>query len=354
MSPAGQPAAPGPLRSLRAGSLCTGYGGLDLSVLSVLPAALAWCADPDPHAAAVLAARFPDVPNLGDLTTAAWAAAAPVDLVTAGFPCQDISLAGRGAGIAGGTRSGLWAHITRVLRRLQPACVLVENVAALRSRGLDRVLADLTALGHDTHWACLAAGDVGLAHRRDRLFILSCRPGMAAVLSALAAAAAPGVTGIPAARPGGQGHRLLPTPDTGTSPNGHGRRGGRPGNGHQSGQSLDAVIRVLFRHGSTPAPAGPGWGPYAAAIARHEQSTGLPAPAPAEPGPGGRTRLSAAFAEWLMALPPGWVTAVPGIPRTGQLRLLGNGVAPPQGARAIGLLIQAAVSAAPAPARTAA
>ncbi|MGH3157241.1 MAG: DNA cytosine methyltransferase [Streptosporangiaceae bacterium] len=78
-------------RWLRVGSMCSGYGGLDLAVLSVLNARLAWCADPDPHASRVLAARFPRARNLGDLRAVDWATVPRVDLVTAGFPCQDIS-----------------------------------------------------------------------------------------------------------------------------------------------------------------------------------------------------------------------------------------------------------------------
>jgi DNA (cytosine-5)-methyltransferase 1 len=172
--------------------LCTGYGGLDLAVLAVLDAALAWCAETDRHAGAVLAARFPAVPNLGDLTAVDWAAVPPVDLVTAGFPCQDISTAGRGAGINEGTRSGLWTHIADAFGQLRPGYVLVENVAALRSRGLGRVLADLAALGYDTQWASLRASDIGAAHRRDRIFVLAHRP---AALPRLLAAACPGGRG---------------------------------------------------------------------------------------------------------------------------------------------------------------
>ena len=87
------------MSTCRIGSLCTGYGGLDLAVMEMLGAELAWCADNDPHVSAILAGRFP-VPNLGDITTAGWASVPAVDVVTAGFPCQDISYAGRGAGIA--------------------------------------------------------------------------------------------------------------------------------------------------------------------------------------------------------------------------------------------------------------
>ena len=143
--------------------------------------------------------------------------------------------------------------------------------------------------------------------------------------------------------------RLLPTPDTGTSPRGHGRRGGQPGNGHQSGKDLDAAARTLTAPGLAPATSRGvvAWGEYEPAIRRWEHVLGRPAPPPAEPGPGGRTRLSAAFAEWLMGIPH-LVTGVPGIPRTGQLRIIGNGVVPHQAAAALRLLAEiAAVPGAP-------
>jgi DNA (cytosine-5)-methyltransferase 1 len=149
--------------------------------------------------------------------------------------------------------------------------------------------------------------------------------------------------------------RLLPTPDTGCSPNGHGRRGGRPGNGHQSGHGLDAAATAL-----TPAPAAGAdrgtvaWGEYEPAIRRWEHVLGYPAPPPAEPGPSGRPRVSAAFAEWMMGIPK-LVTGVPGIPRTRQLKIIGNGVVPQQAAAALRLLIDAAaVPAAPGGTRAAA
>ena len=144
-----------------------------------------------------------------------------------------------------------------------------------------------------------------------------------------------------AAQEAGPG-RLLPTPDTGCSPNGHGRRGGRPGNGHQSGQGLDVAATALTapapRAGTNPAV----WAEYEPAIRRWESVLGWPAPPPAEPGPSGRPRLSAEFAEWMMGLAPGFVTGVPGIPRTRQLKIIGNGVVPQQAALALRLLIDAA------------
>jgi hypothetical protein len=86
---------------LRVGSLCTGYGGLDIAVQAVLGGRLAWYAETDRHACTVLAHHFPTVANLGDIRTVDWTTVAPVDIVTAGFPCQDISDAGKREGITG-------------------------------------------------------------------------------------------------------------------------------------------------------------------------------------------------------------------------------------------------------------
>jgi DNA (cytosine-5)-methyltransferase 1 len=163
----------GEAAGLTAGSLCTGYGGLDIAAAAVLGTRLAWVAEADRHASAVLARNWPDVPNLGDITALDWAAVPPVDLVTAGWPCQDISYSGTGAGIEKGTRSGLWHCIAGGLRHLRPPYVFLENVAALRTRGLGTVLGDLAALGYDTQWTSLRASDAGACHRRERLLILA-------------------------------------------------------------------------------------------------------------------------------------------------------------------------------------
>lgn len=170
---------PGSRRGPRIGSLCTGYGGLDLAVELVVGGALVWYAETDPHARTVLAARWPGVPNLGDIRTIDWAAVsevAPVDVLTAGFPCQDISNAGKRAGITG-EHSSLWTAVADAVRALHPPVVFVENVAALLRRGFDRVQSDLAQVGYDTRWLCLRASDVGAAHRRDRLFLLAAPSG---------------------------------------------------------------------------------------------------------------------------------------------------------------------------------
>ncbi len=156
----------------RIGSLCTGYGGLDMAVELVLGGQLAWYAETDRHARTVLQHHWPGVPNLGDIRTVDWTRVEPVDILTAGFPCQDISNAGKRAGITG-IHSSLWTSVADAVRALRPPLVYVENVAALLRRGFGIVHADLAALGYDTSWLCLRASDIGAAHRRDRLFLLA-------------------------------------------------------------------------------------------------------------------------------------------------------------------------------------
>ncbi len=91
----------------------------------------------------------------------------PIDVITAGFPCQDISTAGKGAGIEG-ERSGLWSEIARLAGELRPRYIILENVSALLSRGLDKVLGDLAEIGYDAEWHCIPASHLGAPHRRDR------------------------------------------------------------------------------------------------------------------------------------------------------------------------------------------
>ena len=99
-----------------------------------------------------------------------------VDVVSGGFPCQDISVAGKGAGISG-ERSGLWREMRRIICDVQPKWVFVENSTVLTSRGLGTVLGDLAALGYDAEWTVLSAEEVGAPHRRARIWILAKQNG---------------------------------------------------------------------------------------------------------------------------------------------------------------------------------
>ena len=132
----------------------------------------------EPYAQAVLVARqndgsLPPFPIWDDVRTfdgRPWAGA--VDIVAGGFPCQDISVAGKGAGIEG-ARSGMWSHMARIVGEIRPQYVFVENSPALLTRGLGIVLGDLAALGYDCRWTVLGAANVGAPHQRDRLWILA-------------------------------------------------------------------------------------------------------------------------------------------------------------------------------------
>jgi DNA (cytosine-5)-methyltransferase 1 len=156
---------------VRIGSLFAGIGGFDLAA-SWMGWETAWFSEIDPYASAVLAQHWPGVPNHGDITAIDFRAVEPVDLLCGGFPCQDISNAGKRAGIDG-ERSGLWSEYARAIGELRPRYVVVENVAALLGRGLERVLGDLAALGYDAEWEVLSAADVGAPHLRERLWIVA-------------------------------------------------------------------------------------------------------------------------------------------------------------------------------------
>lgn len=101
----------------------------------------------------------------------------PVDVLCGGFPCQDISFAGSGAGLSG-DRSGLWFEFRRLVGQLGPSFVLVENVAGLAARGLGQVLGDLADLGFDAEWSCVSACAVGATHVRQRMFIVAYANGI--------------------------------------------------------------------------------------------------------------------------------------------------------------------------------
>jgi DNA (cytosine-5)-methyltransferase 1 len=124
----------------------------------------------DPFAQKVLAKNWPGVPIHDDVATLE--PIGPVDLVTAGFPCQDISLAGQGAGLAG-SRSGLFWHTLRTASLVGQPRLLLENVAALLGRGMGEVLGALASVGYDAEWHCIPASAVGAPHRRDRIWIVA-------------------------------------------------------------------------------------------------------------------------------------------------------------------------------------
>ena len=158
---------------MKVGSLFAGIGGFDLG-LERAGFDITWQVEIDPYCQRVLAKHWPAVTRYGDIREVDWHAVEPVDLLCGGFPCQDISLAGKGAGLAG-ERSGLWFEYAKAIEVLKPRYVLIENVSALRSRGLDQVLGSLAALGYDAEWHCIPACAVGCPQTRDRVWVVAYR-----------------------------------------------------------------------------------------------------------------------------------------------------------------------------------
>lgn len=159
--------------------LFSGIGGITVALLPwVRP--IAYC-EIDDYARRVLISRMADgtlpvAPIWDDVRTLQGGRdLLPVDIIYGGFPCQDISIAGHGRGLAG-ERSGLVFEILRLIDECKPAFVFLENVPAIRTRGAERVVGELATLGYDCRWDCLSAYDMGAPHRRERWWLLAAHP----------------------------------------------------------------------------------------------------------------------------------------------------------------------------------
>jgi DNA (cytosine-5)-methyltransferase 1 len=297
------------------GHLCAGYDGLGMALdRTGLTHEPAWYAESEPDAAAILKRVEPDVPNLGDITVDGLDFA-PVDILTAGIPCQPVSVQGKKRGKA--DKRWLWPYARAAYRAARPFRILLENVGNMVTieggRLHDEILRDLREDGYAVRWTVVGACQVGAAHHRHRWFLLADHVGVGSARPAEQLA----VLGCGYPRRLG---RLLPTPRAGDE-----KRGVEPDRAARTGTgpTLNDAVGTL--------PPG-SWGIYADAIARHEAALGRPAPGPVDE----HGRLSGAFSEWLMMLPAGHLTAE--LPRQDVVRLAGNGVVPAQAAHAYRLL----------------
>jgi DNA (cytosine-5)-methyltransferase 1 len=370
--------------SVKIGSLCTGIMGNEMAMgLMGIEVELAWYSEIDKNCSTLIAEHHPDVPNLGDLKLIDWSTVEKVDVLTAGYPCQPFSTAGKRGGVT--DERHLWPWIKEGIRALRPPICLFENVAAHRTLGFDIVLKDLAEIGFDAEWSTLRASDIGACHRRDRLFIVATdadhragdgersreelRKGSSiatdshqsqsrtfipqqdgggnlveAISSLLPASAAgnfndgesveswearrqrnvlKGINGNGQGTPLTMAVKLLPTPTASDS------RGGRndtavrtdPQSNHHSGTTLSDVAYTNL------------WGKYAPAIARWAEKIKRVAPPPVDED----GRLSPLLVEWMMGFPDGWVTGQK-FSRSQQLKMLGNSVVPQQVATAWSML----------------
>jgi len=369
--------------TLRVGSLCTGIGGLDMAVEQVTGAETVWCSDIDKGAGAVLAARWPGVPNIGDFTTVD--SFAPVDILTGGFPCQPVSSGGKR--LAMDDERWLFDAILAAIGRMDPRpqlCVFENVLGLLSAAGGDamaRVVEGLAAVGYVGSYGVLGSSAVGGCHRRLRVWIVAAdadgrrgrgvdtrvsssggwTPDMSAERDS--GTVPPGVHGNGGLDLLRTAVALLPTPVvndmgagktvdewdewTATMRDRHGN-----GNGHGPSLSIEAA-RLLDtpraggghqrRGGSrSDEPLLPGqvlpehFGGYTAAVNRWASVFGRPAPTPTIPSKG-KPVLSPRFVEWMLGYPEGWVDV--GIPRTAQLKCLGNAVQPQTAAAALPQLL---------------
>jgi len=289
---------------MKIGSLCTGYGGLDMAVESYFDAEMLWCAEIDKYASKLIEQRF-NKPNLGDIKQIDWASVEPIDILTAGYPCQPFSHAGQRKGE--NDKRHIWPFILEAISILRPRFVVMENVRGHLSLGLAEVLKGLSANGYDAKWNIVRASDVGAPHQRARLFII----------------AYPNSNAREEPR---RTNREIPAESAGF------QRGQNVGQtrceywcscknaGHTNHQHKphDGSVQKLGRR-------------FTPRCEMHLQA------APNALDQEGK--LNAQFVEYMMGLPIGWVSDLD-LSRAQQLKMLGNGVVPQQAHYALELLCQ--------------
>lgn len=382
------------MRTLRAGEMFAGYGGLALAVSSVFDASTAWLCEVDKYASKVLEHRFPEVPNLGDVTAVDWGSVEPVDIIAGGSPCQDVSVAGGRAGMSEGTRSNLWVAMRDAISIIKPSFVVWENVRGALSakadtnlescpgcvgdtgrarepflRALGRVLGDLSELRYDAQWRVVSASEVGAAHRRERVFVLAHRRDLFTVSQNT-------VEDTDTPKTGETVNHLLATPTA------HDNKGAcllekhharlkqrnrtQMGNlqedithlmptpntldylGYREGEKREKALRRGVEGGSLRASTGNlreevhfNADLYLPAVHRWEKILGRKSPRWTIIGDNGKPKLNPMFSEWLMGLPEGWVSSPEiGLSYGRQLMILGNGVVPQQAEAALTSMLE--------------
>jgi len=159
---------------LKIGSLFSGIGGLELGLGWAGLGPVKWQVECDFYCLKILEKHWPDVKRYEKVEDCGKHNLEPVDLICGGFPCQDVSVAGKRAGLKKGTRSGLWFEMFRIISEIRPRYALIENVPGLVTcGGLHIILCNLAKIGYDAEWTYLSAKEVGAPHLRERVFILA-------------------------------------------------------------------------------------------------------------------------------------------------------------------------------------
>jgi DNA (cytosine-5)-methyltransferase 1 len=267
--------------SMKIGSLCTGYGGLDLAVEKYFAAETIWCAEFDKYASRVIDQRF-QIPNYGDIKNIKWESIPKIDILTAGYPCQPFSHAGYRKGTD--DERHIFPFILEAISIIRPRWVVLENVRGHLSLGLKEVVASLTAIGYDTKWELVSASEVGAPHKRARVFII----------------AYPSSEGL--------------------------QRSRDKTNDIANGVTFDPSSQFESHNRQMPKLGG-------RFIARFDMPMQTPPDTLDERG-----RVNPQFVEYMMGIPKGWVTDID-ISRSQQIKILGNGVVPQQAYHALQLML---------------
>ena len=301
---------------MKVGSLCTGYGGLEMAVESVFESTdLRFVSDIDKHANTLLTHHHPNVPNLGDLTKVDWRDVEQVDLLCAGYPCQPFSLAGNRKGEE--DERAIFEYIADGISILRPRWLLLENVPGHLTLGGTSVIATLTKLGYDNiQWGIVRASDTGAPHKRARLFIWAqtsntSSEGLQRRSSRRSARLAEDVSGQDRQVASSNSNFVADTNDCRLE-------------SVWSEHRLEKTSRETFCFSF--------FGPYEYVVRQWAEIVGRKPPVPVDD-----RGVEPKFVEWMMGLPEGHVTGL-NLNRTAQLKMLGNGVVPQQGALAIELL----------------
>ena len=293
------------------GSLCTGYGGLDMAVEAYFNAETVWTSDIDKYASIVIKERI-GKPNLGDLKAIDWTQVEPIDILTAGYPCQPFSTAGSRKGTE--DERHIFPYIMQAIGILRPRIIVLENVRGHLSLGFKEVLQRLASAGYDARWQIVRASDAGAPHQRARLFVIAYpNGGQRGISSSYEEHAIADTNGTRFQR---TRHKINDIADGFTA--------NADSSSCQESRRTDRSIYGTASeiiNGSNRQKRGLGF-----EIAERE----VP-PALAE------DKLNPKFVEYIMGLPDGWVTDLP-ISRTQQLKILGNGVVPQQAYLALQLL----------------
>ena len=332
---------------MKIGSLCTGYGGLDMAVEAFFNAETVWTCEFDKYASQVIEQRIKKI-NHGDLKKTDWTKVEPIDILTAGYPCQPFSHAGSRKGAD--DERHLWPYIKEIIGTLRPQFVVLENVRGHFGLGFREVLSDLASIRYDATWRLVRASDVGAPHRRERLFILAQHSNTDGQRRTLVRNGS--------GKGGNQGQsqfiarELVETAITDF--NGDARSQSRRTSGELRTESVGLRGRshkgqAWSQHRCCDKNAIDS-GHQCITHVRNMSQLGqrftsrrdmhlLQVPPPLDQG-----KLNAKFVEYMMGLPDGWVTDV-GLSRAQQLKILGNGVVPQQAEYALELLWETYVNA---------